>query len=146
MDIQLRDASSIKTKAGCGQTKHQKYWTYLKVLEEKPEILEFLFKNIDESPSQEILVRARDMAPSMGTYFETLGETALHWGLKFSLFTHGIYVTTTTDKEINPKTGKGYLLLRMRRAKPTDKLSEELSKYLEPAEPGVDQEISHCFV
>jgi hypothetical protein len=146
MDITLRDASSIKTKAGCGQTKHQKYWTYLKVLEEKPEILEFLFKNIDESTSKEILIRARDMAPSMGTYFEALGETALHWGLKFSLFTHGIYVTTTTDKDVNPKTGKGYLLLRMRRAKPGDKLSEELSKYLEPAEPGTEQEVSHCFV
>lgn len=146
MDIVLRDASSIKTKAGCGQTKHQKYWTYLKVLQEKPEIVEFLLKNIDESPDKEILVRARDMAPSMGTYFETLGETALHWGLKFSLWTHGIYVSTTTDKEINPKTGKGYLLLRMRRPKPGDKLSEELTKYLEPKETGTDQEISHCFV
>lgn len=147
MDIQLRDASTVKTRAGCGQTKHQKYWTYLKVLEDKPEFLQFLNTKIAETPSGEILIRAVDIGPALGEYFAALGETAIHWGLKFSLFTHGIFVSTTTDKEINPKTKKGYLLLRIRRSTANDKLSEELTKYLEPSgEPNTDQTIEHCFV
>ena len=100
MDIPIQDASAIKLRAGCGQTKHQKYGTYLKALEEKPDVLTYLFENIDKNPGGEILIRAIDMGPPLGDYFKTLGETAIHWGLKFALFTHGIFVSTTTDKEI----------------------------------------------
>ncbi len=147
MQIPIQDAASIKTRAGCGQTKHQKYGMYLKVLEEKPEILEYLFENIDKDPNGEILVKAIDMAPEMGIYFEKLGETALHWGLKFALFTHGIFVSTTKSKDKNPTTNDHYLLLRMRRARSDDILSEGLAKYLEhPGEPDVGSPVEQCSV
>ena len=147
MEIQIQDPSVIKSRAGCGQTKHQKYGTYLDALTEHPDILTYLFEKIDENPSGEILVRAVDMAPPMGPHFSTLGETAIHWGLKFALFTHGIFVSTTKSKEINSKTGEGYLLLRLRRAKADDELSEGLAKYLEPpGEPDVDKPVDQCQV
>ncbi len=145
MEIPLQGAEVLRERARCGQTKHQKYGTYLNVLEEKPEILAFLLEKIDENPRGEILVKAVDMAPAMGPNFEKLGETALHWGLKFSLFTHGIFVSTTKSKEINPKTNDGYLLLRLRRAKAGDVLSEGLTKYLESAgEPDPDNPVEQC--
>lgn len=147
MVIPIQDASTIKSRSGCGQTKHQKYGAYLDVLNEKPEILTYLFENIDKNPNGEILVKALDMAPEMGGHFEKLGETALHWGLKFALFTHGIFVSTTKSKEINPNTGTGYLLLRLRRAKAGDTLSEGLTKYLEPpGEPDTDAPVDQCPV
>lgn len=145
MNIPIQEVSTQKERSRCGQTKHQKYGTYLKILEDKPEILTFLFEQIDKNPSGEILVKALDMAPAMGPHFEKLGETALHWGLKFSLFTHGIFVSTTKSKDINPKTSDGYLLLRMRRAKADDVLSEGLTKYLEPSgEHDTDTKIEEC--
>lgn len=147
MNIPIQDTSVLKERAKCGQTKHQKYGTYLSVLDEKPEILEYLFGKIDENPSGEILVKALDMATAMGPHFEKLGETALHWGLKFALFTHGIFVATTKSREINPKTNDGYLLLRLRRAKAGDVLSEGLTKYLEPAgEPDPDNPVEQCGI
>ncbi len=147
MEIPIQDASTIKPKAGCGQTKHQKYGAYLDVLNEKPDILSYLFEKIDENPNGEILIKALDMGPALGPYFEKLGETAIHWGLKFALFTHGIFVSTTTSKEINPATGKGYLLLKMRRPKASDELSEGLSKYLEPpGEPNPDTTVDQCEI
>ena len=147
MEIPIQDVSTIKAKAGCGQTKHQKYGTYLSVLEEKPEILTYLFEQIDKNQTGEILVKALDMAPAMGTHFEKLGETALHWGLKFALFTHGIFVSTTKSKEINPKTNDSYLLLRLRRAKAGDVLSEGLTKYLEPADVhDIDSSVEQCGI
>jgi len=145
--IPIQEASMIKPKAGCGQTKHQKYGAYLKALEDHPDVLPYLLDNIRKSPNKEILVKAVDMGPALGPYFETIGETAMHWGLKFALFIHGIYVSTTTSKEINPKTNKGYLLLRMRESKEGDVLSPELTKHLEPADtehPG--QEVEQCGI
>ena len=147
MDIPLQDTTVLRERSKCGQTKHQKYGTYLKVLEDKPEILTYLFEQIDKNPRGEILVKALDMAPAMGSHFEKLGETALHWGLKFALFTHGIFVSTTTSKDINPKTNSGYLLLRLRRAKAGDVLSEGLTKYLEPAgEHDADAPVEQCGI
>jgi hypothetical protein len=145
MDIPLQGAEVLREKARCGQTKHQKYGTYLTVLKEKPEILVYLIEHIDKSPNGEILVKAVDMAPAMGPSFEKLGETSIGWGLKFALFTHGIFLSTTESKEINPKTNKGYMLLRLRRAKAGDVLSEGLAKYLEPAgEDDPDNPVEQC--
>jgi|SRR3990167_10163724 len=145
MEIPIQDASTIKPRAGCGQTKHQKYGAYLDALNEKPDILSYLFEKIDENPSGEILVKAVDMGQPLGPYFETLGETALHWGLKFALFTHGIFVSTTKSKETNPDTGTGYLLLKLRRARHDDTLSEGLAKYIEPpGEPDPDAKVDQC--
>ncbi len=147
MEIPIQDVSTVIGKSRCGQTKHQKYGAYMKILEEKPEILEFLFENIDKSPNQEILIKAVDIAPELGPHFKELGETAIHWGLKFSLYIHGIFLSTTTSTDKNPKTGKGYLLLRLRRSRPTDKLSEELSKHLEPADsPDVGSSADQCAI
>ncbi len=147
MQIPIQDASTVKTRAGCGQTKHQKYGTYLKALEDKPDILEYLFENIDKNPDGEILVKAIDMGPALGPYFEKLGETAIHWGLKFALFTHGIFVSTTRSKEKNPKTNEPYVLLRLRRAKAEDVLSEGQAKYLEPpGVPDVGSPVDQCQV
>ena len=145
--IPIQDESVIKPRAGCGQTKHQKYGAYIKALEDHPDILPYLLKHIDESPNNEILVKAVDMGPALGPYFETIGETAMHWGLKFALFMHAIFVSTTTSKEINPKTNKGYLLLKLRRAKPDDVLSPELAKHLEPADAtNPDHEVEQCGI
>lgn len=145
--IPIQETSVLKERTKCGQTKHQKYGTYISVLDEKPAILEYLLGKIDENPSGEILVKALDMAPAMGPHFEKLGETALHWGLKFALFTHGIFVSTTKSREINPKTNDGYLLLRLRRAKAGDVLSEGLAKYLEPSgEPDQDNPAEQCGI
>lgn len=147
MNIPIQGTDVLKEKTKCGQTKHQKYGAYLKALEDKPEILVYLLEQIDKSPGGEILVKAVDMAPEMGSHFEKLGETALHWGLKFALFTHGIFVSTTKSKEINPRTNDGYLLLRLRRAKAGDVLSEGLTKYLEPKdEHDPDSPVEQCGI
>jgi hypothetical protein len=147
MNIPIQETSVLRERSKCGQTKHQKYGTYLDALKEHPEILTYLFEQIDKSPNGEILVKALDMAPALGPHFEKLGETALHWGLKFSFFTHGIFISTTKSKEINPKTNDGYLLLRLRRAKADDVLSEGLTKYLEPAgEHDIDSPVEQCGI
>ncbi len=147
MEIPILDVSAVRSRRGCGQTKHQKYGIYLDALNARPDILTYLFEKIDKNPQGEILVNAVDVAKEMGPHFETIGETAVHWGLKFALFTHGIFVSSTRSNKINPKTGEGYTLLRLRRATPDDKLSEGLTRYLEPPEaPDVDQPIAQCAV
>jgi hypothetical protein len=147
MNIPIQEATVLRERAKCGQTKHQKYGTYLDALKEHPDILPYLFEQIDKNPNGEILVKAVDMAPALGPNFEKLGETAIHWGLKFSLFTHGIFVSTTKSRDINPKTNDGYLLLRLRRAKAGDVLSEGLAKYLEPpGEPDSGQPVDQCGI
>ena len=145
MEIPLQGAEVLREKAKCGQTKHQKYGSYLDVIKERPDVVQYLLKNIDESPKKEILVKAVDIAKELGPYFEKLGETAIGWGLKFALFTKGVFVSTTKIKDINPATGQGYILLRMRRPKAEDVLSEGLRKYLEPVgEPDPDKPIDQC--
>jgi len=105
------------------QTDQQKYNKYINALIERPDIVAYLKQKIEESPNKEIIVKAIDVARELGPYFENLRETDLFLGLTYSLFTHGIVVSTTTGKDINPKTGRGCYLLRMRIAKPGDKLS-----------------------
>lgn len=145
MEIPIQDVSTVKPRSGCGQTKHQKYGAYLDALNEHPDIVPFLLDNIDQNPNKEILVKALDMGPALGPYFEKLGETAIGWGLKFALFTRGIFLSTTKSKEINPNTGEGYLLLKLRRAKHDDELSEGLRKYIEPlGEPDADKSVDQC--
>lgn len=147
MEIPIQDVSTVKPRLGCGQTKHQKYGAYIEALIEHPDVVPYLLDNIDKNPSGEILVKALDMGPALGPYFEKLGETAIGWGLKFALFTHGIFLSTTKSKEINPKTGEGYLLLKLRRAKHDDELSEGLRKYIEPpGEPDSDAKVEQCPV
>jgi hypothetical protein len=144
-NIPIQETTVLIPGSGCGQTKHQKYGAYLNALKEHPDIIPYLLKNIDENPNREIIVKALDIAKELGPYFEKLGETAIGWGLKFSLFTEGIFVSTTKSKEINPATGEGYMLLRMRRPKADDVLSEGLRKYLEPSgEPDSDKPVDQC--
>lgn len=145
--IPIQDTSAIKPRAGCGQTKHQKYGAYLGALKDHPDIVPYLLRNIDENPKGEILVKAVDIGPALGPYFETLGENAIQWGLKFALFTYGIFASTTKSKEINPKTNDGYMLIRLRRAGPKDELPEGLSRYLEPQEsPDASQDVTQCGI
>jgi hypothetical protein len=147
MNIPIQETTVLRERSGCGQTKHQKYGAYLDALKEHPEVVPYLLKNIDESPNGEILIKAIDIAKELGPYFGKLGETAIGWGLKFALFTEGVFVSTTKSKEINPDTGQGYMLLRMRRPKQDDVLSEGLRKYLEPAgEPDPDKPVDQCSV
>lgn len=147
MNIPIQDVTALRPGAGCGQTKHQKYGAYLDILKERTDVVPYLLKNIDENPKGEILVKAVDIAQELGPYFEKLGETAIGWGLKFALFNHGIFVSTTKSKEINPDTGQGYMLLRLRRPKADDVLSEGLRKYLEPIEePDPDKPVEQCQV
>ena len=144
--IPIQDASAVKVGSRCGQTKHQKYGEYIEILaSKKAEIVDFLLENIDKSPNNEILIKAVDIAKELGPRFEKLGENAVHWGLKFALFMHGIFVRTTRAAEINTKTGECYLLLRMRRSKEGDVLSPELTKYLEPiGDPTQDEKVIQC--
>lgn len=145
MNIPIQEASTIKEKSGCGQTKHQKYGAYIDALREHQDIVPYLLNNIDANPNGEILVKAVDIAKELGPYFEKLGETAIGWGLKFALFTEGIFISTTKSKEINPATGEGYMLLRMRRPKHDDVLSEGMRKYIEPpGEPDTDKPVDQC--
>lgn len=147
MDIPIQDTSVLKRGSECGQTKHQKYGAYLDALKDHPDVVPYLLNKIDESSNGEILVKAVDIAKELGPYFEKLGETAIGWGLKFALFTEGIFVATTKSKDINPSTGQGYMLLRMRRPKHDDVLSEGLRKYLEPpGEPDADKPVGQCNV
>lgn len=147
MEIPIQDRTMLKAGSECGQTKTQKYGAYLDALKDHPDVVPYLLTNIDENPNKEILVKAVDIAKELGPYFEKLGETAIGWGLKFALFTEGIFVSTTKSKEINPNTGQGYMLLRMRRPKHDDVLSEGLRKYLEPAgEPDADKSVGQCTI
>ena len=143
--ITIQDVSTAKYGTRCGQTKHQKYGDYIKILEDKPEIVPYLLENIDKSSNGEILIKAVDMATELGPRFDKLGENAIHWGLKFALFMRGIFVRSTRGNDINPKTGEHYMILRMRRSLPTDVLSTELTKYLEPpGEPNQEEKIVQC--
>lgn len=147
MLIPLQETTVLRAGSGCGQTKHQKYGAYLDAIKEHPDVVPYLLKNIDENPKKEILIKAVDIAKELGPYFEKLGETAIGWGLKFALFTEGIFVSTTKSKEINPSTGQGYMLLRMRRPKHDDVLSEGLRKYIEPpGEPDPDKPVDQCQI
>ncbi len=110
------------------ETDQQKYNKYINALIERPDIIAYLKQKIEESSNKEIIVKVTDVARELGPYFENLKETDLFLGLTYSLFIHGIVVSTITGKEINPKTGKGCYLLRMRNATPEDKLP---TKYFE---------------
>jgi len=147
MEIPLQGAEVLREKAKCGQTKHQKYGAYLDVIKERPDVVQYLLKNIDESPKKEILVKAVDIAKELGPYFTKLGDTAIGWGLKFALFNEGIFISTTKSKELNTDTGQYYMLLRMRRPRPDDVLSEGQRKYLEPPEePDADKPVDQCQI
>jgi hypothetical protein len=147
MNIPIQETTMIRQRAGCGQTKHQKYGAYIDILKERNEVVPYLLENIDKSPNGEILIKAVDIAKDLGPYFEKLGETAIGWGLKFAFFNHGIFLSTTKSKEINPDTGEGYMLLRLRRPKHDDVLSEGLRKYLEPSgEPDPDRPVDQCNI
>lgn len=99
------------------QTDQQKYNKYINALIERPDIVAYLKQKIEESQNKEIIVKVVDVARELGSHFENLKEADLFLGLTYSLFAHGIVISTHTGKDINPKTGKGYLLLKMRNTK-----------------------------
>jgi hypothetical protein len=145
INIPLRSTEDIRIRAHCGKTKHEKYGAYLDVLREHPEIINYLLDSIDQSKGGEILVRAVDMAKALGSDFEELSETTIYWSMRFALFYYGIWLSTKSDKEINSKTGKNYMLLRMRIAKPDDKLSADQAQYYEAEyKTEVEEELKVC--
>lgn len=66
---------------------------------------------------------------------------------EFALYLDGIYISTTSTKAINPKTGKRYQLLKIRIAITGDVLSPGQAKYLEPEEIiGNRQDVEECDI
>lgn len=98
-------------------TKVEKYGNYKDVLKARPDIVQFINKQIDETPHREIFVKAIDMGNNLGPNFENLGEESIYWGLKVALVPYGIFASRHLSVEINPATNRRYLLLKLSRLK-----------------------------
>lgn len=122
MAIPLVEAEEVRTGRG-GKTKGEKYGKYAVAIEKH---VPWIKEQIAESDGV-IRLKALDMAKEMGGEFAKKTPTSIYWGLKYTLFQHGIVVDTGTHKS-------GDKLLIMRFGTEEDKLPPSLSKYLEPAE------------
>ncbi len=96
-------------------TKVEKYGNYKDVLKTRPDIVQFINKQIDETPHGEIFVKATDMGKNLGSNFENLGEESIYWGLKVALVPYGIFASKHFSLEINPATNRRYLLIKLSR-------------------------------
>jgi hypothetical protein len=117
MTIQLVDADAMKTgRGGGGKAKGQKYAKYRLAIQK---IVPFLKENIKANGT--IRAKTEDIKKEMGSEFVTKHTTSIYWGLKYSLFQEGIWVTTGKHTD-------GSDVLVMRLALPDDKLPESLTK------------------
>lgn len=96
-------------------TKIDKYGNYKEVLIARPDIVQFINKQINEAVHGEIFVKATDMGMNLGPNFEKLGEENIYWGLKVALVPYGIFASRHLSTEINPATNRRYILLKLSR-------------------------------
>ncbi len=120
MALQAIDIGDVKS-GRAGRTKGEKYGKYATTV---PRILPDIEALIDASKDGKVRLKNIDVAKEMGADFAKKNPTSIYWGLKFVLFSHGIYVDTGTHTS-------GEKLLVMRRATAEDKLPPSLAKYLE---------------
>lgn len=118
--IDIEDVKSGRA----GRTKGEKYGKYAAVA---TRILPDIEALIDASKDGKVRLKNIDVAKEMGADFAKKNPTSIYWGLKFVLFSHGIYVDTGTHTS-------GEKLLVMRRATKEDILPPSLAKYLEVGE------------
>lgn len=117
MSIQLVEPDAMRTGRGGGKRgKGEKYAKY-KVAIQK--IAPFLKENIEKKET--IRVKTDDLKKEMGGEFATKHATSVYWGLKYTLFNEGIWVTTGKHTD-------GSDVLVMRSALPDDKLPDSLAK------------------
>lgn len=117
MSIQLVEPDAMRTGRGGGKRgKGEKYAKY-KVAIQK--IAPFLKENIEKKET--IRVKTDDLKKEMGGEFATKHATSVYWGLKYTLFNEGIWVTTGKHTD-------GSDVLVMREATPDDKLPDSLTK------------------
>lgn len=92
-------------------TKVNKYENYKDTLRERPDIVQYILKQIDENPVGSVFLRAVDIRKELGPKFEKVEEENIYWGLKVGLSDYGIFVSKYMSKDINPKTNQRYVLL-----------------------------------
>lgn len=131
IEITVLEMSDVKSRSRCGKTKAEKYGAYMRAVTE--DLVQWCKTNIDASPNSKLLVKVVEMAKQLGPDFEMLKEISVFWGLKFALWHHGISCSSTQHKDINPATGKHFMIVIMRRSKANDKLPDSLATDLEPA-------------
>lgn len=134
MSLIAIDITEVKS-GRAGRTKGEKYGKYAATV---PRILPDIEALIDASKDGKVRLKNSDVAREMGADYAKKNSTSIYWGLKFVLFSHGIYVDTGTHTS-------GEKLLVMRRATKEDKLPPSLAKYLEVdeedmPEPGHEEE------
>lgn len=117
MPIQLVEVDEMRTgRGGGGKAKGQKYAKYRLAIHK---IAPFLKENIEAKET--IRVKTDDLKKEMGGEFATKHATSIYWGLKYTLFNEGIWVTTGKHTD-------GSDVLVMRSATPEDKLPDSLTK------------------
>lgn len=104
---------------------------YKKAFEQKPEIVKFLKKKIEENPNKSIIVTIVDLARELGPEFETKQESALIIALKFVLSHYDIFAESTTLNEINPKTNNYYQAFILKKSTPEDIYPKTIEYYFE---------------
>lgn len=119
ISIPLFDAEDMKVGRGGGRRGGgQKYSKYAAAIEGS---IGFLKDSIAGSRDGTIRVRVADLAKQMGLTGKH--ETSIYWGLKYTLFQRGIFVTTGKTKADEP-----VLIMRIRRE--GDTLPASLAKHL----------------
>jgi len=118
MAIELIEVDEMRTGrgGGKGKVKGQKYAKYRLAVQK---IVPFLKENIEKKET--IRVKVDDLKKEMGKDFTSKHATSIYWGLKYSLFQEGIWVTTGKHTD-------GSDVLVMRDALPEDKLPDSLTK------------------
>lgn len=118
MSIQLVEPDDMRTGrgGGKGKVKGQKYAKYRLAVQK---IVPFLKESI--KAKETIRVKTDDIKKEMGKDFTSKHTTSIYWGLKYSLFQEGIWVTTGKHTD-------GSDVLVLRDATPEDKLPDSLTK------------------
>jgi hypothetical protein len=125
MVIELVEQNEMRTGRGGGGGKGAgKYSKYRLAIQK---IVPFLKESIEANGT--IRAKTEDIKKEMGGEFAKRHGTSIYWGLKYSLFHEGIWVTTG-------KHNDGSEVLVMRDATPEDKLPDSLLKGSEGDEGG----------
>lgn len=115
------DINEIRTGRGGGRGKGTKYGKYANAI---APYIDQLKELIEESKDGLVRLKSDDVKKQMGGEFTTKHPTSIYWGLKYSLFQKGIWVTA--GKHIS-----GSDLLVIRETTPEDKLPDSLTKIRE---------------
>ena len=129
MDIKLFEPEDMKTGRGGGKKgTGERYAKYKNAV--APHVA-FLKEGIGMAKDGSIRVRVADMAKAMGMTGKH--DTSIYWGLKYTLFSEGLVVTTGQTKDNEP-------VLIVREKKEGDQLPASLTKHLGGAGEAVEQE------